>query len=58
MATFLRYPTSGLITRLTNDVDDTQNILFMGLRIMMRAPLAVVLSLVMVFFVNAKWRSS
>ena len=54
MATFLRFPTSGLITRLTSDVTMTQNILFMGLRIMMRAPLSVVGSLVMAFFVNAK----
>ena len=30
MATFLRFPTSGLITRLTSDVTMTQNILFMG----------------------------
>lgn len=54
MTTFLKYPTSSLITRLTNDVQQVQSILFMSLRIMIRAPLAVVLSLVMVFFVNAK----
>ena len=40
MATFLRFPTSGLITRLTSDVTMAQNVLFMGLRIMMRAPSA------------------
>lgn len=54
MATFLRFPTAGLITRLTSDVTMTQNILFMGLRIMMRAPLLVVGSLIMAFFVNVK----
>ena len=54
MATFLRFPTAGLITRLTSDVTMTQNILFMGLRIMMRAPLLVIGSLIMAFFVNVK----
>ncbi|WP_342508280.1 ABC transporter ATP-binding protein [Sporosarcina sp. FSL K6-2383] len=54
MATFLRFPTAGLITRLTSDVTMTQNVLFMGLRIMMRAPLLVIGSLIMAFFVNVK----
>ncbi|WP_318614914.1 ABC transporter ATP-binding protein [Sporosarcina sp. YIM B06819] len=54
MATFLRFPTAGLITRLTSDVTMTQNILFMGLRIMMRAPLLVIGSLIMAFIVNVK----
>ncbi len=54
MATFLRFPTSGLITRLTSDVTMVQNVLFMGLRIMLRAPLLVIGSLIMAFFVNVK----
>lgn len=54
MATFLRFPTSGLITRLTSDITQVQNVLFMSLRIMLRAPLSVVGSIVMAFFVNAK----
>ncbi|MEK5040071.1 ABC transporter ATP-binding protein [Sporosarcina sp. FSL K6-3457] len=54
MATFLRFPTAALITRLTSDVTMTQNVLFMGLRIMLRAPLLVVGSLIMAFFVNVK----
>ncbi len=54
MATFLRFPTAGLITRLTSDVTMVQNVLFMGLRIMMRAPLLVIGSLVMAFIVNPK----
>ena len=54
MATFLRFPTAGLITRLTSDVTMVQNILFMWLRIMMRAPLLVIGSLIMAFIVNAK----
>lgn len=54
MATFLKFPTAGLITRLTSDVSMVQNVLFMGLRIMLRAPLLVIGSLVMAFIVNAK----
>lgn len=54
MATFLRFPTAGLITRLTSDVTMAQNILFMGMRILLRAPLLVVGSLVMAFIVNVK----
>lgn len=54
MATFLRFPTAGLITRLTSDVTMAQNVLFMSLRIMMRAPLLVIGSLVMAFLVNVK----
>ncbi|MFS0575973.1 ABC transporter ATP-binding protein [Sporosarcina sp. 179-K 3D1 HS] len=54
MATFLRFPTSGLITRLTSDVTMAQNVLFMGLRIMLRAPLMVIGSLIMAFVVNVK----
>lgn len=54
MATYLRFPTSGLITRLTSDVQQVQSVLFMSLRIMIRAPLSAVGSLVMAFFVNPK----
>ncbi|WOV87902.1 ABC transporter ATP-binding protein [Sporosarcina oncorhynchi] len=54
MATFLRFPTAGLITRLTSDVNMAQNVLFMALRIMMRAPLLVLGSLIMAFVVNVK----
>jgi ATP-binding cassette subfamily B protein len=54
MATFLRFPTAGLITRLTSDVTMAQNVLFMSLRIMMRAPLLVFGSLIMAFLVNVK----
>lgn len=54
MATFLRFPTSGLITRLTSDVTMAQNVLFMSLRIMLRAPLLVIGSLIMAFLVNVQ----
>ena len=52
MATFIKFPTASLITRLTNDVTMTQNVIFMGLRIMLRAPLIVVGSIIMAFFVQ------
>jgi len=52
MATFLKFPTASLITRLTTDVTITQNLIFMGLRIMLRAPLLVVGSIIMSFLVN------
>lgn len=52
MTTFLRFPSAGLITRITNDVSQVQQVFFMSLRIMMRAPLVVIGSLIMAFYVN------
>ncbi|RNF40103.1 ABC transporter ATP-binding protein [Planococcus salinus] len=54
LAMFNKFPASALITRLTSDVTLVQNILFMGLRIMLRAPLLVIGSMAMAFVVNAK----
>ena len=54
LATYQKFPAASLITRLTNDVSQVQTVLFMSLRIMLRAPLAVVGSIIMAFFVNAK----
>jgi ATP-binding cassette subfamily B multidrug efflux pump len=54
LATFNKFPASGLITRLTSDVTMVQQVLFMGLRIMLRAPLLVIGSMVMALVVNAK----
>lgn len=54
MATFLRFPNAGLITRLTSDVTMVQTVLFMSLRIMLRAPLLVVGSIIMAFVVHVK----
>lgn len=48
-----KFPASSLITRMTNDITQLQNTLFMGLRIMLRAPLLVIGSVIMSFFVNA-----
>ncbi|MCA0986895.1 ABC transporter ATP-binding protein [Guptibacillus algicola] len=49
---FNRFPTSSLITRLTNDVNQVQLVIFMGLRIMVRAPLLVIGGVVMALFVD------
>jgi len=54
LAAYQKFSTASLITRLTNDVTQVQTVLFMSLRIMLRAPLAVVGSIVMAFVVNAK----
>ncbi|MET3698586.1 ATP-binding cassette subfamily B protein [Bacillus oleivorans] len=51
---FNRFPTSSLITRMTNDVTQIQNTIFMSLRIMMRAPLLVIGGAVMALVVNLK----
>jgi ATP-binding cassette, subfamily B, multidrug efflux pump len=48
------FPTSSLITRLTNDVIQVQNAVFMGLRIMLRAPLLVIGGTIMALLVNWK----
>jgi len=53
VATFTKFPTAGLITRLTSDVTMVQNVLFMSLRIMLRAPLLVIGSIVAAFIINA-----
>ena len=54
MATYLKFPTAGLITRLTSDITQVQNVLFMSLRIMLRAPLSVIGSIALALYVNAK----
>jgi len=51
---FLIFPTSSLVTRLTNDVTQVQNTIFMSLRIAMRAPLLVIFGTVMALLVNIK----
>jgi ATP-binding cassette, subfamily B, multidrug efflux pump len=53
-ASFNRLPASSLITRLTNDVRQLQNTIFMSLRIMLRAPLLVIGSTIMALIVNVK----
>ncbi|MBQ0138103.1 MAG: ABC transporter ATP-binding protein [Kurthia sp.] len=53
MTKFLNIPTSSMITRMTNDVTQVQNVFYMSMRFMLRAPLVVIGSLIMAFFVNA-----
>ncbi|WP_209122153.1 ABC transporter ATP-binding protein [Alkalihalobacillus sp. BA299] len=53
-ANLIQFPTSTLITRMTNDVNILQLTLFTGLRIMLRAPLLVIGGLVMALIVNVK----
>lgn len=53
-AAFKRFPTSTLITRITNDVSQVQNIVFMGLRVMLRAPLMMIGGLTMALIINVK----
>ena len=52
LATLSKFPTSSLITRMTQDVLQTEMLLYMSLRIILRAPLLVVGSLIMSFVVN------
>lgn len=49
-----QHPTSSLMTRFTNDVRQVQNTVFMGLRIMARAPMMVLGGVIMAFIVDAK----
>ncbi|MBG9446670.1 ABC transporter ATP-binding protein [Cytobacillus firmus] len=53
-ANFNLFPTSSLITRMTNDITQLQNTVFMSLRIMMRAPLLIIGGLIMAFVVDIK----
>lgn len=51
---FSNFPSSSLITRITNDVTQLQNTFFMSLRIAMRAPLLVIGGIIMAMLVNVK----
>jgi len=51
-AVFNRFATSSLITRLTNDVTQVQDTVFMGLRFMLRVPLVVIGSMIMALVVH------
>ncbi|WP_313801576.1 ABC transporter ATP-binding protein [Cytobacillus sp.] len=53
-ANFNHFPASSLITRMTNDITQIQNTVFMSLRIMLRAPLLIIGGLLMAFIVNVK----
>lgn len=51
---FSRFSTSSLITRLTGDVTQLQDTIFMGLRFMTRIPLVVVGSVIMALVVHVR----
>ncbi|WP_106768650.1 ABC transporter ATP-binding protein [Paenibacillus faecalis] len=51
---FNRFATSSLITRLTGDVTQVQDTVFMGLRFMTRVPLVVTGSIIMAVIVNVR----
>lgn len=48
------YSTGSLVTRLTNDIQQIQNVVMMGLRLMLRAPGMFVGALIMAFLMNAR----
>ena len=48
------FSTGSLVTRLTNDIQQVQNLIMMGLRMMLRAPGMFLGALVMAFWVNAE----
>ena len=49
-----KFSTAGLVTRMTTDVTNVQNAVQMILRIASRAPLVLLLSMGMCFFINAE----
>lgn len=53
-ANFNQFPTSSLITRMTNDITQIQNTVFMSMRIMFRAPLTVIFGTVMALLIDVK----
>ncbi|GKU84455.1 ABC transporter ATP-binding protein [Niallia sp. NCCP-28] len=48
------FATSSLITRLTNDIIQVQNTIFMGLRFLLRAPLLIIGGILMSLIVDVK----
>lgn len=49
-----QYSTGSLVTRLTNDIQQVQNVTMMGLRMMFRAPGMLIGALIMAFLMNAR----
>ncbi len=48
------FSTGSLVTRLTNDIQQVQNVMMMGLRLLLRAPGMMVGALIMAFTMNAR----
>ncbi|MFB5661051.1 ABC transporter ATP-binding protein [Alteribacillus sp. HJP-4] len=53
-ADFSRFHQSTLLTRMTNDVTQIQMFVFMGLRILSRAPLQVIGGVIVALFINVR----
>ena len=49
-----RFSTGSLVTRLTNDITQVQNLINMALRMMLRAPVMLIGALIMAFMMNAR----
>lgn len=49
-----KYSTAGLVTRMTTDVTNVQNSFQMIIRIAVRAPMMLICSMAMCFFINAR----
>jgi ATP-binding cassette, subfamily B, multidrug efflux pump len=49
-----KFGVPSLITRLTNDVNNLQNVSMMGLRMAFRAPFMLILALIMAFSINSE----
>ena len=49
-----RFSTGSLVTRLTNDITQVQNLINMALRMMLRAPGMLIGALIMAFMMNAR----
>lgn len=49
-----KYSTAGLVTRMTTDITNVQNAFQMIIRIAVRAPLMLICSMAMCFFINMK----
>ena len=49
-----KFSTAGLVTRMTTDVTNVQNAFQMTMRIAVRAPMMLILSMVMCFLINVK----
>lgn len=49
-----RFSSAGLVTRMTTDVTNVQNAFQMIIRIAVRAPLSILVSMIMSFFINVK----
>ncbi len=49
-----KFSTGSLVTRLTNDITNIQNVVAMALRMMLRAPGMLIGGMIMAFLINAK----